>query len=733
MGRDPRAGASTRVDSVTTEAEMGTLAASANPSDDPATPRESPRATSSGPIAIDATTSRAGGSQTYSCKKCARGSSCFPVHVATQKLATSRRKRSGRGESPDPEDVWRQFENLLADGHRPTVKTYTSLLSALGDVGAPEDAEEVLARMRDAGEVPDARAYNAAVHAWCANGKPANAERLVEKMLGDGVAPDAATYPDIVAAYATLGDLRRCESIVSRIESVCVDEGAALAWYEKVYHALIRGCCARGSPDDAEKVLQRWNYEQLDMERVAERKGRVSRPVTASYGMIIDHYVSVGAMGDARRLLGQMQWDKVAPSIEIFNMLLKGYLKSGNVGAAQDVFRELEGSGTWDMDSLGIKPDVTSYTSLMDHWANQGDVDLAEKILAKMELKGVAPDERTFGSLVKAYARGRNPEGAEKVLERMRRYDAPDPARTGAGRGGRKEPDWRRKGKRAAAAAAADAKDGERRKKLSPGVILYSTVVSAYAAVGDMANARRVVAEMSDRRVRPNDRTFAHLAWGYGQLGDVAGVTQTAQLMVDEGVSMRPGGSGRQALVRAVRECGLPASHVDRLLDSLAPKRKGAGSRSGVGRRAGAASGAGDRGGGANRWVRGSDNKLRREDGADATSASSASASAASSSSSFDDSVPPPAPSKPRRKGGYGDGRGRGPVTRHGDAGWVMSAGWTRPAGARRRTARGVVARPGRSPVASKGSALGLRARRSAGFVAPARGVAVFSSPAITP
>ena len=73
-------------------------------------------------------------------------------------------------------------------------------------------------------------------------------------------------------------------------------------------------------------------------------------------------------------------------------------------------------------------------------------------------------------------------------------------------------------------------------------------------------------------------------------------------------------------------------------------------------------------------------------------------------------------------------------MTRHGDAGWVMSAGWTRLAGARGRTTGAVVvARPGRSPVASKGSALGLRARRSAGFVAPARGVAVFSSPAIAP
>ena len=402
---------------------METRAASVDPAaEDPTMKRDvagatSSSASSSGPISIDGTGSAEGesGASPYACKKCARGSSCFPVHIATQKLSTMRRKRNGRGESPDPEDVWCEFENLLADGHRPTVKTYTSLLAALGDMGAPEDAEEVLVRMRDAGEAPDAQAYNAAVHAWCANGKPGEAERVVERMLGDGVRPNESTYPDIVTAYAKMGELRRCESIISRIESVCDEEGAALRWYEKVYHALIRGCCARGHPEEAEDVLKRWNFEQLDMERVAERRGQISRPVTASYGMIIDHYVTVGQMGDARRLLSQMQWDKVAPSIDIFNMLLKGYLAAGNIGAAQDVFRELEGSGTWDMDSLGIKPDVASYTSLMDHWANQGDVDLAEKILAKMELKAVAPDERTFGSLVKAYARGRNPEGAEQI------------------------------------------------------------------------------------------------------------------------------------------------------------------------------------------------------------------------------------------------------------------------------------------------------------------------------
>ena len=462
------------------------------------------------------------------------------------------------GRIPDPEDVWRQFENLLADGHRPTVKTYTSLLSALGDVGAPEDAEEVLARMRDAGEAPDARAYNAAVHAWCANGKPANAERLVEKS-GDGVGPSRSPH-----LPGHRGRVRSRRPATVRVHRVSHRErvrgrgrGAAMV-REGVPRAHPR--VLRSGSGTTPKEVQRWNYEQLDMERVAERKGRVSRPVTASYGMIIDHYAPSARWGTRAGSSGRcsgIRWRRPSRSSTCSSRATSSLAtwapRRTSSASSRDPAR-----GTWTRS--GSNPTSRPYTSLMDHWANQGVYVPREKILAKMELKGVAPDERTFGSLVKAYARGRNPEGAEKVLERMRRYDAPDPGtRTGAGRGGRKEPDWRRKGKR-----AKDGKDGERRKKLSPGVIAYSTVVSAYAAVGDMANARRVVAEMSDRRVRPNDRTRAHLAWGYGQLGDVAGVTQTAQLMVDEGVSMRPGFRGGRRWSAPFARRGLPASHVDR-------------------------------------------------------------------------------------------------------------------------------------------------------------------------
>ena len=379
----------------------------------------------------------------------------------------------------------------------------------------------------------------------------------MERRAEMGAAPNRSTYPEIVAAFARNGDERAIEEIISRVE---VEAGGdALVWYEKIYHAYISGCCQAGKPDAAEAVLRRWNLEKYDMERVADRKGDISRPVAASYGMVIDHYVREGMMGEARRLLSQMQWDKVAPSIDIFNMLLKGYLRGGNVGAAQDVFRELEGSGTWDMESLGIKPDVASYTSLLDHWANQGDVELSEKVLEKMTRQGVAPDERTFGALVKAYARARDPSGAERVLERMREFEVPP-----------------EKPKPCAPAKYVGPKDA--RKKMKPGVVLFSTVVSAYAAVGDLANAKRVVMEMSAApkswKAAPNERTFGHLVWGYGEMGDVAGITQSAQMMIDQGLSLRMGSAGRKSLVRACRECGLPASHVDKMVDTLTPKRR---------------------------------------------------------------------------------------------------------------------------------------------------------------
>jgi hypothetical protein len=169
-----------------------------------------------------------------------------------------------------------------------------------------------------------------------------------------------------------------------------------------------------------------------------------------------------------------------------------------------------------------------------------------------------------------------------------------------------------------------------------------------------MTNARRVVDEMracpKSWRAAPNDRTFAHLAWGYGQLGDVAGVTATAGLMAEAGVSLRPNSEARNALVRACRECGLPAAHVDRMVENLgeaAPARRRAGER----------------------WV---GRKKKSAAAAPAGSAKNAKDQGAKGAKSERPAAPATPTRKPTRAPPAAAPR-RGEAHRSGDAGWVCS------------------------------------------------------------
>ena len=59
------------------------------------------------------------------------------------------------GRQVDARTAWAAVEDLLADGHRPTVKTYTAVMCILGDVGTPVDARRVLEHMTVLGEKPD--------------------------------------------------------------------------------------------------------------------------------------------------------------------------------------------------------------------------------------------------------------------------------------------------------------------------------------------------------------------------------------------------------------------------------------------------------------------------------------------------------------------------------------------------------------------------------------------------
>lgn len=428
------------------------------------------------------------------------------------------------------------MERLIADGHRPTRKTFTAVITALGATGRIGEFDRVMDMIGEYGDAADVATWNAVAHALCASGNPSGAEEIVDKMCGEeiGVGVNDATHPEIIYTYAKRGESNRVYRLIRRMSSA-----HGILPDEKAYNAFLRGLCEIEAAEEAEEVLRRWHNEKFDLERQSDRGGRVSKPTAASYGLVIDCWVRIGNMLAARKLLQQMQWERVAPSLPIFNMLIDGYLKQANMGAAEGIFRELESSGTWDMDSLGIKPDKVTYTLFLDYWANQAQADTCERIFAKMIKFKIVPDVVAFGALVKAYARSRDTNKAEEVLDRLEEAE------------------------------------------VEPSVEIYSAVIAAHCTVGDMERARAIFDRMLHVGLRPNERTFAHFAWGYGQIEDINGITEVARLMISNGMKLK--GSNRQAIVRACQECGMRINAVEALLDRISapegPQRKGVWSR----------------------------------------------------------------------------------------------------------------------------------------------------------
>ncbi|CAL6381438.1 unnamed protein product [Bathycoccus prasinos] len=432
-----------------------------------------------------------------------------------------------------------ELKKLKDSGHRPTMKTYTSLISALGKQNKAKEAEEIFNQEARVEFDCDAAIFNAIAHGYCENDQPDEAMQFVDSWveeiglcdrpdmegMKDKIAkPNRATHPEIINAYARNGEYRKVYRTLRIME-----EKHLVVPSERTYNAFIKGCIENNDPEEAETVIERWNNEKYDLEKMASKL--VTKPVAASYGMVIDYYCNNDDIGKGRKLLEKMRWANVAPSLPIFNMLLKGYLKSGNPRAAEVIFRELQGGGSWDMEKMRVKPDVQTYTMFLEYWANSGDTENAERYLTAMrkDKNKIKIDSFVIASVAKAYACACDPVMAEERCKSlMEEY------------------------------------------KIKPHVVPLTTVVAAYCTDGDTGEAERVVREMiEDYDVNPNERTFSHVIWAHGQREDVASIRRVASWMIDLGFRIDRGDT-KNSLFRALQECGLGRNAVENLIQDVA-------------------------------------------------------------------------------------------------------------------------------------------------------------------
>ena len=146
------------------------------------------------------------------------------------------------------------------------------------------------------------------------------------------------------------------------------------------------------------------------------------------------------------------------------------------------------------MDEFGVKPDVITFSTIMNAWSSVGLMDKCQDVFNDMIKSGVEPDIHAFSIVAKGYVRAGEPEKAEALLQVMKE------------------------------------------SKVSPNVVIFTTIISGWCSAGMMDNAMRVFDQMGKMGISPNLKTFETLIWGYGEARQPWKAEELLQVMEEKGI-----------------------------------------------------------------------------------------------------------------------------------------------------------------------------------------------------
>lgn len=166
------------------------------------------------------------------------------------------------------------------------------------------------------------------------------------------------------------------------------------------------------------------------------------------------------------------------------------------------------------MEEFGVKPDVITFSTIMNAWSAAGYMIKCREIFDDMVEAGIKPDAHAYSILAKGYVRAKEPEKAEELLDAMKASG------------------------------------------VRPNVVIFTTVISGWCSSGSMDSAKRVLGKMIESGIPPNLKTFETIIGGYAENKKPWKAEQVLGLM-EEGFNVRPERSTVQLVAEAWRSIGL--------------------------------------------------------------------------------------------------------------------------------------------------------------------------------
>ncbi|KAL2537151.1 Pentatricopeptide repeat-containing protein [Forsythia ovata] len=264
---------------------------------------------------------------------------------------------------------------LRLRGFCPDTCSFNIIMRGLCRVAKVDKAFEFFDIMRSFDCLPDLVTYNTLINGLCRVGNVDRARMLLRGLQSQGdFFPDIVTFTSIISGYCKLGKMEEAADLFNEMSNCGIRPNLI------TFNVLIDGFGKKGDMVSASEI-----YERM--------VGGGCHPDVFSFTILIDGHCRAGGLEQGLKLWDEMNERKVSPNLFTFSVLINALCKENRLNEARDLLRQMR----WRED---IIPQPFIYNPVIDGFSKSGNVDEANAIVAEMEAKGCSPDKLTFTILI---------------------------------------------------------------------------------------------------------------------------------------------------------------------------------------------------------------------------------------------------------------------------------------------------------------------------------------------